>query len=332
VVYLIWSGDFSRSIAYVLYQYLPKILPNVEFFYSPEGIKKGDAWNTVLCDKLKTANFGLACVTKSNIKSSWLCFEAGAILCNKNNASFSSFYVDITSEYLIGSPLLNFQSTEFNKNDFNNLIKSIVEKCDPKFNYRNRFNDIWPELESQIKLLIKAVSSYENYTERQLVNSQPLIVDVLRTACKSIIYPQIDFIIRAVIVKLDYQKKIRTTIYSYNARPDPENVVVLDLDFGIIGHCIKSKHPVYQRLYEGHNLTYPKHIQGKISPELRGVIAAPIFDYRDNNHNFSAVLAFDLLEKDGVKFDFDSLNFKSREFLDIAQSWAEIISAITDFK
>jgi hypothetical protein len=77
-VFISWSGDKGRALAEHLASWLPSIVPPVKAFYSPD-IQSGAVWPMSLFDELADAQYGIVCLTKDNLASPWLHFEAGAL-------------------------------------------------------------------------------------------------------------------------------------------------------------------------------------------------------------------------------------------------------------
>lgn len=78
-VFLSWSGDASRAVAEALYTWLPVMLQRVKPFISSEDLRKGGRWNAELAVELEQTNFGIICLTPSNLNAPWILFEAGAL-------------------------------------------------------------------------------------------------------------------------------------------------------------------------------------------------------------------------------------------------------------
>ena len=55
------------------------VLQGVEPYMSSESIEKGARWSTHIGKELEEARFGLVILTKENLSSRWLHFEAGAV-------------------------------------------------------------------------------------------------------------------------------------------------------------------------------------------------------------------------------------------------------------
>ena len=77
-VFISWSGELSRELAKTLKKYLHQINHSVDPYFSPDTAK-GTRWASEITRELKETKIGLICLTKDNLESPWLNFEAGAI-------------------------------------------------------------------------------------------------------------------------------------------------------------------------------------------------------------------------------------------------------------
>lgn len=154
----------------------------------------------------------------------------------------------------------------------------------------------------------------ENETER-VVNS------ILMAACNTLIYPHNNLHIRAIVTVCDYKQKTRTTRYAYNIESAPERTATYDIDFGITGQAVMKKVPVAEALPENHVNTYSDNNGRYVEPELKCVLAAPIFSLQEKN-KVIAVLAFDSTEA------LEKMKFNTRRSREIAQMWADVLSHI----
>src|ERR1700743_130514 len=78
-VFISWSGESSKALADVLRNWLPLVLHYVEPWMSDVDIDAGDRWADAVAKELEASNFGIICVTRENISSPWILFEAGAL-------------------------------------------------------------------------------------------------------------------------------------------------------------------------------------------------------------------------------------------------------------
>lgn len=166
---------------------------------------------------------------------------------------------------------------------------------------------------------------YLGFWERKQNESEKekLVNSILKAACNTLIYPNSNLHIRAIITMCDYKRKIRKTYYAYNIESNPERTAVYDLDFGVTGQAILKRIPIAEALPENHVNTYSEKNRKYVDPDLKCVLAAPIFSAHDKSQVI-AVLAFDSNETlKNMKFDTK----KSRE---IAQMWADVLTHIVE--
>jgi hypothetical protein len=107
-VFLGWSGPRSGRVATVLRNYLHLAFPHIVFWIS-EDISPGSRWNWELGTHLSDARVGIICVTRENLQSPWLLFEAGAISHALGGNSVIPYLIDLTPADLSG-PLSQFQA------------------------------------------------------------------------------------------------------------------------------------------------------------------------------------------------------------------------------
>jgi hypothetical protein len=78
-VFISWSGDTSRQVAEALRDWLPDVIQQLEPFLSSKDIASGSKWQDEISSKLDETTFGVICLTKDNLDSPWVNFEAGAL-------------------------------------------------------------------------------------------------------------------------------------------------------------------------------------------------------------------------------------------------------------
>ncbi|WP_259066329.1 toll/interleukin-1 receptor domain-containing protein [Mucilaginibacter sp. X4EP1] len=124
-IFLSWSGDLSHKIAVELRDWLPFVIQSIQPYVSSEDIDKGTRWSIDIAKELEDSSFGILCVTPHNLEAPWINFEAGALSKAFNNSNVSPFLFGLKPSDLKKSPLLQFQSTLYDKKDFVKLILSI---------------------------------------------------------------------------------------------------------------------------------------------------------------------------------------------------------------
>src|SRR5579862_4475354 len=78
-VFISWSGETSRRVAEAVHAWLPNALQFVEPYFTPSDIDKGAAWQAEISKELKQSRVCIIVLTRDNLDSPWIMFEAGAI-------------------------------------------------------------------------------------------------------------------------------------------------------------------------------------------------------------------------------------------------------------
>ena len=155
-VFISWSETRSHKVALVFRDWLPSIIQAIVPYVSSEDIDKGARWSTDIAKELGDSTFGILCVTRENINAPWLMFEAGALSKTMDKSFVSPFLFDIKRSEVNG-PILQFQSTIFDKADLKKLVKTLNKACDKDRLHDSRLDkafDVWyPTLEEQLNQL-----------------------------------------------------------------------------------------------------------------------------------------------------------------------------------
>jgi len=123
-VFISWSGDRSRELAEAVRKWIPSALQYVKPYFSPADIEKGSKWSSEIFKELSTSTVCIIVLTRDNIDSNWIMFEAGAISCTIEKARVCPLIFDIEETDLQG-PLAQFQATKFVKQDVRQLFVTI---------------------------------------------------------------------------------------------------------------------------------------------------------------------------------------------------------------
>jgi hypothetical protein len=152
-VFISWSGSTSHKVAVVLRDWLPSVIQSIEPYVSSEDIDKGTRWSTDIAGELHASTYGLVCLTADNIYAPWINFEAGALGKSIDKSRVSPFLFRIKRSEVEG-PILQFQSTIFEKVDVLKLLKSINSACGQdaleEVRLEKAFDVWWPDLERQL--------------------------------------------------------------------------------------------------------------------------------------------------------------------------------------
>ncbi|SFU39938.1 TIR domain-containing protein [Pustulibacterium marinum] len=182
-VFLSWSGQTSHKVATILRDWIPSVIQSVVPYVSSEDIDKGTRWSTDIAKELEDSAFGILCVTKDNIDAPWLTFEAGALSKKLEKSYVSPFLFDIKRAEIDG-PILQFQSTVFEKEDIKKLLKTINKACgDDKLSderFEKSFEVWYPNLEKELTALKKKTKAEENPVEETPENfNQQMLEEIL---------------------------------------------------------------------------------------------------------------------------------------------------------
>lgn len=149
-----------------------------------------------------------------------------------------------------------------------------------------------------------------------------LISSILKTACRSIIYPTMTKHIRAIVTLREGSTGLRRTRFSYQLDGDPEMIASYPLEFGVTGEAYKKRYAIAKELLPNHHDTYTENVKDLVLPEIKSILAAPILSSHDANSEPLGVLAFD------STLPLSKIRFHTHEVRHIAQEWADIISQI----
>lgn len=146
-VFISWSGNRSKAIAELFSEWLPCVIQSIKPWVSSRDIDRGSLWFTKLSDQLKDSTTGIICLTKSNLNEPWILFEAGALAKGLSSSKVCTFLIDLQPTD-VGNPLGQFNSTQPNKPDLFNLIKTLNSSLDQK-RLERVFETYWPQFESE---------------------------------------------------------------------------------------------------------------------------------------------------------------------------------------
>lgn len=178
-VFISWSGELSKSVADLLYKYLPCIIQNIEVFHSEHDIDSGTRWSHRLAKELEETNFGVICLTPDNLKNPWLLFEAGALTKHIASRSCGLLLQGLTNTDVTG-PLAQFQNRTFIESEIRKLIQDLNSCLDNKLSDSQLdllYNKFWPDMEREYNGL---VSEYKKSNDRPAKrNTHELVEETL---------------------------------------------------------------------------------------------------------------------------------------------------------
>lgn len=179
-VFVSWSGELSKKIAESIKKWLPCFINQVEVFFSPEDIEKGENWDSKISKELSECNYGIICLTKENVSAAWINFEAGAIA-KALDSRAATLMVNINPSDVKG-PLSRYQATKLEKDDFYQLIRNINSQCENPVNdnvLENTFNGLWNTMSTELEAAISKHKTIVINKEKKDTNNNEAIEEML---------------------------------------------------------------------------------------------------------------------------------------------------------
>lgn len=159
-VFLSWSGEPSHRVALLLHKKLPLFIQALKPWISTEDIARGTLWREALGRELEDGSVGIFCVTRANVTSPWVNFEAGALSKTLEESRVIPFLFDMRPSDVAG-PLADLQAAIFqrnspkkNQNEFRKLLAALNTARTPPLVSEtvldHIFMQIWPDLVQQL--------------------------------------------------------------------------------------------------------------------------------------------------------------------------------------
>ena len=119
-VYIAWSGEESRYVAGLLRDWLPMVLQAVQPWLAPDDLRAGNRVSEQRWD----SGAVILCVTRANLDSTWLAFEAGLATQLVERDLAIPLLIGVAPSELRG-PLGNFQSVTFDDHGIKRLAHRL---------------------------------------------------------------------------------------------------------------------------------------------------------------------------------------------------------------
>ena len=123
-VFISWSGEASNAAARALQKAIGNVFTNAEVWMSSEDIKLGQEWFTELIGALDGTRFAIVCLTRRNLASPWVMFEAGAVSGTFRDLRVVPVLLEGDISDLV-DPLARFNGTRFTADGMRRLFESI---------------------------------------------------------------------------------------------------------------------------------------------------------------------------------------------------------------
>ncbi len=148
-IFISWSGKQSNEIAVYFSGWIKNVIQAATPWISTSDINSGSVWFSQIFEELKNTSIGIICVTKENINSPWMHFEAGA-LAKSVDSTFVCPIVYGMSISQLRQPLAQFSAVSANKDGVLKLVKTINSVSDSPLEETRLsavFDKWWPDFE-----------------------------------------------------------------------------------------------------------------------------------------------------------------------------------------
>jgi hypothetical protein len=152
-LFLSWSGKRSQMLAHTLRDWLPLVLHYLKPWVSEEDVDAGERCAAALARELEASDFGILCLTRENIESRWLLFEAGSLAKSLDRGKVVPFLLDLDLRDISG-PLAQFQAKKVDRAATAELVRAInrVSATSVEDSTLTRlFDALWPQFEARVK-------------------------------------------------------------------------------------------------------------------------------------------------------------------------------------
>jgi hypothetical protein len=160
-VFISWSGARSQTVAQSLKDWMPLALHYVEPWLSEADVAAGERWAQALAKELESCNFGIICVTRENVGSPWVLFEAGSLAKSLQGSKVIPLLLDLEFSE-IGGPLAQFQAKKLDRDGVNEVLNSLNQAAQhpvPEPRAKQLFEALWPQFNTQIATIPKQPAS-----------------------------------------------------------------------------------------------------------------------------------------------------------------------------
>src|SRR5262245_54886409 len=194
-IFLSWSGNQSLLLAKALREWLPFVFQGIETpFVSEKDIEAGEFWPERLSNVLENYDFGIVCLTTSNLTKPYIMFESGALAKKVGKARLIPVLCGVTPSDLVDNPLGFYQAVSLDRKGILKLVESInVSRLDSKLDgavLEKTFDRWWSDLQAKIDTIVKAPDEdapiRKAYTVDDMRGGIDEILSLLRPLARSI--------------------------------------------------------------------------------------------------------------------------------------------------
>ncbi len=188
-VFISWSGGLSQQVAVALRDFLPLFIHSAVPWVSSEDITKGVLWRMELSKELEEGSVGIFCITKQNVNSPWVNFEAGALSKTRETSRVIPFLFEMRPSEVSG-PLGDMQASVYqrgndkSKEDFRKLLVALNTAQNPPATpeavLNATFEKMWPDLFPVLDGLSAQADELTTETGENAMASRDVIEEILQ--------------------------------------------------------------------------------------------------------------------------------------------------------
>lgn len=163
-IFISWSGERSEALAKALREWFPLVLHFVEPWLSKSDIEAGERWSIEIAKELENCNFGVICITRENLNSAWILFEAGALAKSMQDGRVIPLLLDLDFKDVSG-PLAQFQAKKVDSTGIKELVLSLNKAASapvPEPQLDKLITALWSDLEKQIAGIPKTAAAQKH--------------------------------------------------------------------------------------------------------------------------------------------------------------------------
>ena len=166
-IFLSWSGSLSHNVAQALAHWIPQVVQAVKPWLSSQDIDKGARWFEEIGTSLSKTDFGILCLTSTNILSPWILFEAGALSKSLDQSRVCPILINVTNTDLQG-PLAQFNTAGVNRVEIYRLVETLnarlqAESKRTDIQLAQAFEVWWPHLENKLAEAVQLAKEEERH-------------------------------------------------------------------------------------------------------------------------------------------------------------------------
>jgi hypothetical protein len=190
-VFLSWSGTLSQRAADMFHKYLPLMLQGLDVFMSKHSVESGARWSLDLARQLDESSFGVLFLTKENLSSPWLLFEAGALTRHVEGRACGVLVGDLKPTDVSG-PLSQFQHRAFSKEDLYALVRDVNARLQKPLDSSQLtlvFEQWWPSLDREYRVALEGVNGEVQAVPRDQLSILEEILEKIRIIERALLLP-----------------------------------------------------------------------------------------------------------------------------------------------